>query len=74
MLPVKNAVNRYKALIRLCLGAVLMLCQAMPAAADVAEDMARGEEAYNRQDVVDAMRWFQSAAEQGYARIAGYLE
>ena len=32
-----------------------------------AEDTARGDEAYNRQDVVDAIRWYEKAAKAGYA-------
>ena len=52
-----------------------------PIAADVVyagpvEDMQEGEKAFDRGDVIDAMRWFQKAAEQGYAPAQarlGYL-
>lgn len=32
-----------------------------------AEDTARGDEAYNRQDVVDAIRWYEKAGKAGHA-------
>ena len=38
-----------------------------PAYADVDEYMQSGWTAFNRSDIVDAMRWFRKAAELGHA-------
>lgn len=56
----------------LAVGLFLALLAAHPAAvlADAVEDTRRGVDAYNRGDVVAALRWLRLAAEQGHAPAA----
>jgi TPR repeat protein len=61
--------------VRLVLACALALCSAAPGLADedIATLMQRGELAYNRGDVQDAINWYLKAAEQGDARAQAQL-
>ncbi len=49
------------------LAALILLCSSCLAMATPEEDVEKGTEAFNRGDVVDAMHYYQKAAETGYA-------